>query len=397
MSYAITEQTDRAVEYRIKAQSAIGTAESGSGATVIPFTSSPGINQENADVQSQISRVDLLTQLGDYGQGSSPFTLDSELIVGAHDLIDQAVMRGTYGSASTVDETNLGAVTGISGKVITFTNGTVLTDGVKPGMVLTPLSGFHADDINEHFFVEAVTTTTITLDKAPTSATPSSFEFRLEKTCIDGTTDRGFTIEEYFSNIDKNAVAEGIRFGEYRFFAGPNQPIQRSWRGRGRQMITGSGQNFSSPTTPTGLALSDANKELSIAGAVVGKVSAFEVNYSRPDFLPPTSTPIAEDVGLGAVRLTGSLTILKSSLVYPAQFISRLKGFSIGLKFFEPAASGPNPIQALYMPNCRWINLSPSGAGRDGFSTIRLGFEAGVDLRGGAAEKTMIRLSNWSA
>jgi hypothetical protein len=160
-------------------------------------------------------------------------------------------------------------------------------------------------------------------------------------------------------------------------------------------MITGSGQNFTSPTTPPGLALSDANKELSINGSVVGKVSAFEINYARPDFLPPTSTPIAEDIGLGAVRLTGSLTILKSSLTLPAEYISRLKGFPIGLKFFEPATSGPNPFMAAYMPYCRWTNLGNSGAGRDGFSTIRMGFEAGVDLRGGAFDKTMIRLSNW--
>ena len=390
---AFLEQTDREIYYALKEQSVKGTYETGAGATLIPFTNSPGITQENVDVQSQISRRDLLTQLGDYGQGSAPFSMNSELIIGAHDLIDQAVMRSTFQAAVTKTESSWGTITGVSSKTVTF-SGTF--DG-KVGDVHVYTTGVNTADRNTPFIVEAATANTVTYHKAPvTSGAVATFSVGVRRHVIDGETDRAFTVEERFASKGFSAIGEWLRFAEATWGFGPNQPIARSWRGRGAQMVplAPASANFTSPTESTGLALSAANVTLAVAGSVVGKLSACQINYTRPDFLPPTSTPIAEDVGLGAVRLTGSVTILKDSQTHETTYTQRTKGFSIGLLFTEPAASGLAPFLVAYMPYCRWTNATRSGAGREGFTTSTLSFEAGVDLRGGFYPKTMLKLSS---
>lgn len=392
MSYPISEQTDRAIYYALKAQAVKDVYETGAGGILIPFVSSPGIVQENTDVQSQISRSDLLTQLGDYGQGSAPFTLDSELIIGAHDVIDAAVMRSAFVASAALSEVELGTVTGVSGATVTF-SGTANLANVKVHDVFTPLTGFAAGDLNERLVVVGVTASTITFHKAiATSGTVATWTATRHKYVIDAETDCAFTIEEYFSNIDASAVAEGARFAEMSVNSPPNAMIGRSWRGRGRQMIpltAGNSPALTSPTPANGLALSSANKEIIVGGAILGKLSAFQFSYSRPDFLPPTSGIVPEEIGLGAVRITGSVTILKDSMTYEQQYINRLKNFDIGILAQEPTSGAANPFQFFGWTNCRWTNASRSGAGRDGFTTVTLGFEAGIELRGGAYRQTM--------
>lgn len=404
MSYPISEQTDRAIYYALKAQAVKGTIETGAGGVLIPFVSSPGIVQENSDVQSQISRSDLLTQLGDYGQGSAPFQLDSELIIGAHDIIDAAVMRSAFVAAATLSEAEIGPIASVSGATVTLTGGTVISGGLSIGDVVTPLTGWNAADIGERFVVVGATSTTVTFHKAPaTSGAVASHTATRHKYCIDAETDCAFTVEEYFSNISASAVAEGLRFAEMSKTSPPNGMIARSWRGRGRRMIpldsttTPTSPALTSPTPQPGLALSSANKEIIVNGALLGKLSAFQYSYSRPDFLPPTSSPVPEDIGLGAVRITGQVTILKDSMTYEKEFIAQLKNFDIGILAQEPTVGAANPFALDYFPNCRWLQPRRSGAGRDGFTTVTLGFEAGVDERGGAFPKTMMKLVSSAA
>ncbi len=403
MPQPITEQTDRALWFGLKEQTTKGTLATGAGGILIPFVSSPGINQENTDVQSQISRSDLLTQLGDYGQGSAPFSLESEMIIGAHDIMDAAVMRSTAVASAAKSEADVGTVTGVAGATITFSGSNVLSH-FSMYDVITPLTGFAPGDLGERFVIVGATANTFTLHKAPaTSGAVATWTATRHKSVIDGETDWAYTIEQYFANAQASAAAEWLRFAELGVNSPPNGMIARSWRGRARQMVpldsttTPVSPALTDPTPSTGLALSSAQKEIIVNGTVLGKLSAFQFQYARPDFLPPTSSQVPEEIGLGAVRITGSITILKDSMTYEKQFIARLKNFDIGILAQEPVVSGASPFQFFGFPNCRWINNSQSGAGRDGFTTLTMGFEAGVDLRGGAYPKTMMKLVSSAA
>lgn len=394
MSYPIAEQTSRQLWFAFKAQAVKGTIETGAGGRLLPFTSSAGLLQEYADVQSQISRSDLQSQLGDFGQGSAPLSFDSELIVGAHEPLDAAVLRSAYVAAEIVDEADLGTVTGVAGRVITF-SGTATITFFKRGDLITPLTGLAADDLNEHFVVTDVTASTVTLDKAPASTGAiAAFTIRREAYCIDAETDCAFTIEQYFRNLDASLVAEGARLNQFSVTSDPNAPVRRTWAGRARQILSRTGVDAPALTDPTavdGLAISSANTSIIVDGIRVGNLSAFNLTYTRPNFLPPTSSLIPEDIGLGASRATGTLTLLKTSNAYEIEFLARKREFSLGILVEQPGTE-PRPAALYYMPYCRWTGARPSQAGADAFTTIQLPFEAGNDPRGGASSRTTLRL-----
>lgn len=395
MSYPIAEQTSRQLWFAFKRQAVKGTIETGAGGKLLPFTSSAGLLQEYADVQSQISRSDLQSQLGDYGQGSAPLAFDSELIIGAHEDLDAAVLRSAYVAAATVSEADVGTITGISGRVITFSDTDVSTF-FRRGDLITPLTGLAAGDLNKHFVVADAAASTLTLDVAPVSSGAiAAFTIRRQSYCNDAETDCAFTVEQYFRNLDASLVAEGARLSEFTLSSDPNQQVRRTWAGRARQIISRTGSDapaLTSPTQANGLSISSANASVIIDGVRVGNLSASALTYSRPNFLPPTSGLIPEDIGLGSVRATGTITLLKTSNAYEIEFLARKREFSIGILIEQPGAD-PRAAALYYLPYCRWTGARPSQAGADAFTTIQLPFEAGADPRGGASFATTIRLS----
>lgn len=397
MSYPIAEQTARQLWFAFKSQSVKGTPESGGGGTLLPFTTNSSLIQEFADVQSNVSRSDLLTQLGDYGQGSVPLAFESEEILGAYDILDAATMRTTFQVAATISEAEVGTVTDVTGRVITF-SGTAAITHFKVGDLIRPTTGLDADDLGKNFVVTAVTASTITLDVAPaTTGTVAEFDITRFRYAIDGETDCALTIEQHFRNLDSSFVAEGGRFSGFTVSGEPNAQIRRSWEGRARQLISYTGAaapRLTDPTASTGLSISMANVSLIVGGQRIGALSAFSLNHSRPNFLPPTSSVVPEDIGLGPARVTGSIRILKSDNLREIEFLDRLRQFGIGFLIEEPVTSGPRPARLYYMSNCRWTGARPSQAGQDAFVTVELPFEAGVDLRGGAFRRSILTIGN---
>lgn len=402
MAVPVSKQTDRDIIVAFKEQTTIGTPVSGAGAEKLRFSPSPGLVLERANVASTESRNDGNSRAPGLGRRQVTGSFNGPASVLSYDTIDAAVLRSTWTTAATVDQTNAGAITGISANVVTVTNATLLTDNLRVGQVVTLLTGFDTGDVSKHCFVTALTASTMTLvpvdGSTLTAATPSNWSLRINRNAINGTTDCAFTVEQYRGLIDKSELFEWVRFGSHGFSLAPDAEVQRQFTALGRNqtvLATGASPNFTSPTEYTTEALQSARAKLVIGSSVVVGLSQFSYTLNQNVFRDETVDDLTSDIGFGQPTLTASVTILEDDLTRVQSYLDGTETF-IGLYMAYPG-SAPVDFQALSFTKAKFGAATPSGLGADRFASRTFPLLVDVDERGGAYAKAMVRLSEYSA
>lgn len=403
MAVPISKQTDRGIIVAFKEQLVIGTPESGAGAEKLRFAASPGLQLDTANVPSTESRNDGISRAAGLGRKTVTGSYNGPASLSSYDTLDKAVMRSDWTASATLAETNAGAITGIASNVVTVTNATLIdTDNLRVGMVLTPLTGFDAADIGKHCFITALTDSTMTLTPVDgstlTAATPASWTATVNRHIIQGTTDCAFTVEQYRETIDKSETFEWVRFGSLGMSLSPDQEVQRQFTALGRDQIiddTGSSPRFTDPTEYITEALQSARTKLVIGTSTVIGLSQFSVTLNLNPFRDDSIDILTSEIGIGQPQVSASITVMEDDL---ARVQSYLNGdeTSVGILVEEPGQT-PRNFQAVYFTKVKFGAATPSGLGADRFSVRTFPLLVDGDLRAGAYDKTMLRLSNYEA
>ncbi|AWK85029.1 phage tail tube protein [Azospirillum thermophilum] len=392
-----------------KAQSARGTAASGTGANLLPLTGGKGQLTKQA-IQSQQVRQDGMAVRGRHGTQKTSGQYPGELQLSNYDPLLEAVMRGTWASGVSITQATgamSSATLSATGSVITFSAGNVITAGLRVYDVVTFTSGLAAGDLNKPLRVVGLTNTSITVAEALTTVTGpvSSYAFsvkgrKLINPAAGALVQRYFTIEEAEIDADQSELFTDCKWGKIDLSMQPNGmlTITPSWMGTGAaQGLTGAASPYyTSPAlvaAATPLAAIDAT--LRVGSSDFVDLTAFslsiDLGLNAPDVVGAKTSP---DVFDGVMKVSGSITAMRKDLQAFTDFLAETP-LALTMLAQVPGSS-PIDFLSVTVPNFTLGGVDKSEIKRDGGPrTVTLNIAAelvGVDTRGGAYDQTMVKI-----
>ncbi len=391
-----------------KAQSALGSQASGSGAKILPVVGGTPGKVTKAVTASNLVRRDGMRTRGRHGSQKTAGAYSSELMLGAFDEVMQAVMRGTW-SAADVAVTNStsamsSATLSASGSTVTFSAGSIITAGYRVGDVLRNSVGLNVADQGKNLRVTGMTATTITFAETLTtvSGPVATWSFtRPGRVLINPAPGsiirRYFTIEEHEIDIDGSEIFTDAVFGSMKFSMQPDGEVlfDPSWTGTGQfESKTGvSAPHFTSPTDPTGTPLAVADATVRLGAVDLVDMTAFELTVNLGLNAPVVAAAkYSPDVFDGQMSIGGNVTALRSDLSRVSQFLNEDQLSMHVLCTDEPGTG----FVSLYLPNFTFGGVDKSALSRQGGPrTQQLAIPedlVGIDTRGGAYDPTMLKI-----
>lgn len=343
-----------------KSQSGLGVPASGSGGTVLRTTGGQGGRLNIAAYESAEVRRDGMSTRGRHGTRKTTGAYSSELSLGSHDAIMEAIFRGTYGSADLAltqsDFTSLTTTT----STIVLTSGSPISLGLRVGDVIR-LTGMTATANNsKNLRITALSSTTITVAEtlvldavADTSCTITRPGRVLINPAVGSLTNRYFTIDEYEQDIDVSTTYTDAMWSSMKFAMQPNGLItmDTNWVGTGGTTAnsTGASPVLTSPTESTGEPLSVVDATLRIGSTDVvltGLDLMFDISPSSVDVIGSNTSP---DVFPGDMKVSGSFSALRSDLSYLSSYLAETV-MSLQVLAVENE-SEPKSFVSIYIPN----------------------------------------------
>lgn len=391
-----TFQTARQIEVAYKAQSAIGTPETGSGAKGFRANSG-GLNLTKEAIQSGENRRDGQRSRGRHGQRAVTGQYVADLSVGSFDDLIAAIMWGSFGSDLVITEATSGGPTEITttANTIVGNSGSWITAGLRVGDTIRLTNHATAANNGKNLTILGLTATTITLpaNSLTLNATPdTAFTITRPKKCIMGSTRGAFTFEEREIDIDGSEVFDWCRVSFVEIAMQPNSMAQITVGLAGRDMTLAEGSaspNFTTPTYTTTQGLTDVEAKIFLGSTEVTDLTGVTIRIDRRAAgIPVVGSVRTPDVFDNDAQVTGSITGLRSDFTRTAAFLAETD-LSLLVRFAENEAE-PADFLSMYVPYLTLASSFKSEIGQDGPRTQTLELMIGKDERGGAYEATMI-------
>lgn len=306
------------IALHLKAQSGLGVAASGAGATGIEVAASQGLSMQIAAIESSMIQRSRMRKKPRQGSRTVAAAYETELQVGNLDTVFQAVLGGTWLAEQNYTHSDWGALT-ISGTgiTLTFASGTLITDGVRAGMMgrLTGMS-VAAND-GKWFPILSLTEGVMTIPTGilADNASDAAWAIEIAKSVHTATpyTDRYFTVEEYFGDgIDRSKLGTDMRFNNLSFDCQPDSPLKIGFGLMGRDLAmlaTGSSPTFSSPTFVDGPSLTLLDGGIYVNGTRRTNLTGFQFGLQAPaSGVPVIGSVTSPDIFLGQFTLAGNFT-----------------------------------------------------------------------------------------
>lgn len=373
-----------------KVETTYGVAPTNTGATRLRLLDSPGMDTTMATIKSGERRSDLLDTLARMGSRESPGSYNCEMLIGAHDPIWEAAMRGTWTAPLVITQASAG-LTSISTpttSTIVATAGSWLTAGVKNGDVgrLTLFNTAGNNSINLR--VKSVSALTLTLFGTPLTidaANDTTFTLTIFKKLVNPATPvrRTFYVEQRYVDALQSAVFAGVRFTGFNITGAPDGMALVTFPvlgGKPAQILTGSASPFySSPTVPTARALTFADCLIAFDGTDIAKATAFNLNYqiaaSTLKVIGGAGLAGSPDVYDSRATLAGSISMPRSDLAYVTKYLAE-SPLELHFMLTEPEAE-PKDGQWFYVPNLI-LGKASAPLGGDGAMIETRDWTAGV-------------------
>jgi len=396
----------------IKAQSAKGTAASGSGAAIIPINGGNGLRLAKKAVSSGQVRQDRMTIRGRHGTQGITGAWNSELQLNNFDTILAAVIGASAWTAAPAAITQAtgamsSATISVSGSVVTASGGSFITAGVKVFDTHMWASGVNSADQNRPLNVVAVTANTITYAQTLTTVAGPVSTWSVQakghsliNPAAGSIVKPWFTIEEYNADIDQSIVVQDFVFGKIDMTLQPDGMFMFNPSGVGTGQVvaetTGASPYFTTPTISDQIPLSsiDAQLYLSDIGAVPD-LTAFSLTMDLGLTAPAVvAADFSPDVPDSPMKINLSMTTLRDSLTRFSDFLNEA---TLGLSIMATVpGSSPTDFMTFSVPNFTLGSADGSGFTKGGgLMTEVLTVPAdlvGKDIRGGAFDPTMIKV-----
>lgn len=398
-------QTGRQIVVAFKEQTAIGTAETGSGAEVFRANSG-GMNLTKTAIQSGENRRDGMMTRGRHGQRAVQGSYTADLSVGTFDTLMEAALRGTWAVALTIDDETVAmssATLAVGANTITASAGSWITSGLRVGDVIRVTEGLNAASMNRNLRITGLTATVITVAETLTvEAGPlSTYTVTRSRKLIQGdpVVNRAFTIEEHEADIDGSEVFEWCRVGRMQIQLQPNNMGLITFDFVGRDMAIvedSSAPGLTSPTATTTIGVTAVEAKILLGTDAIADLTGatidLNLNAAGTEVVGSTLTP---DVFTNLANITGSITGLRQDLDKVADFLAETQ-LSLSLMFVENE-SEPADFISFVLPNLTLASAEKSPLGQDGPRTATHQLMIGKDERGGAYDATMLKIQTSAA
>lgn len=394
-------QQGRDVTVGFITQAVLGTEEpaGGGGTKLLYKDGSPLFSPPQAAlIESAINLGDGLTERGRRGTYNVPGTLNLEAICGAHKLIYETFFRNTWTSAVTITQATgamSSATLSVSGSVITFSAGSVITAGLRVGDVIKFASGLDAADNGDWLRVRAVTATTITVYESLTAvAGPvNTYSFTIPPKLLQGTTARLLTFDQYYSTIDRSLVVSDVKGNSLNFQLSENTTLDVTANmlgaGYAYKAAGGTSPHLTNLTTPTGDALTFIDACFAFNGADSVKVTGFNIglDVAAQTLGVANKTGKSPDVFQGNGKPSGQFSVAMEDFALLTAAAGETQ-IDFVATFLDP---NDTDVFQIAVENAILTQEAITPV-QDGAAIQTFNLEIGRDKRGGAYDATSIKL-----
>lgn len=396
-------QSGRNISVNYKLETTYGEKPGATGATGFR-PNSGSINLTKEPINSNEVRSDGMSTRGRHGSRSVTGSYTGDLSVGTFDALFEAAFRGTWSSALSLTQATSGMATATistTTNTIVASAGSWITVGLRVGDVIRLGTGFVTGNQNRNVRITALTATVITVAETLTAqAGPvASWAITRPKTLIQGTTPRSFTFEEYEADIDGVEVFKGVRVGSVQLQMQPNgmATVNFGLVGQDMEVLDGaSAPYFTNPTKSTTVGLTAVEAKIMLGSEQILDVSSIDMTLNlNAAGVPVVGSVYTPDVFTNLASVELSITALKKDTVRALQFLNETE-LSLHL-LFEENETGARDFVAFYIPNMTLATATKGELGQDNARTEQFTCLVGVDERGGANDKTMVKLQTSAA
>lgn len=393
----MTYQTGRQIEVAYKPETAYGELPADPTTAKVFRPNSGNLALGIEPIRSNENRRDGMTTRGRHGSRSVTGQYAGDLSVGSYDDLIEAVLRGTFEPALTIDESAAGlssATLAVAANTITASAGSWITAGLRVGDVYRLTTGFDAGNLNRNLRITGLTATVITVAETLTvEAGPiAAYTLVRPKKVIQGVTNRSFTFEEREIDIDNSEVFKGVRVGQMQIQMQPNGMCILTFNLVGQDMEQKSGADspyFTSPSETVSIGLTAVEAKIRLGTDDVMDISSIDLTVNlNAAGQPVVGSNLTPDVFTNLANIEGSITALKADAARVTQYLDETE-LSLHL-LFEEHESGLADFCAFHVPNMTLASATKSDLGSDGARTQTFSLLVGKDLRGGAYDPTMI-------
>lgn len=387
---AIQELSTVALHFK-EQSGGLGSAESGSGGTKLLVTPSQGMQKQFAEIRNDLFETTRMAQAPRQGSYSASAAYETALVVGSADVPFEAILGGTWVAEASYSNTDWGDCTITdSGVTITFGSGTLITDGVRAGMMLKFTNLSVAGNNNVYVPIVSLTETVVTVPTGflADNSADSAWDVVVAKnvSTADPYTKRYFTVEEYWTDLDQSKYGTDHVWSALNFQGQPDQNVRIGFQTFGREMVgkdTGDAPVLTSPTSVTGSPVVLLDGGVYLNGTKNVNVTGFNFSLAaNPSTLPVVGTRLSPDVFLGTFRLSGQFSGGLEGLTNLTSLENETQ-LSVILHCAENTTD-PKAFVTFYLGDLRYFNHQ-SGIGGDGPAIETLQLRGGRDVRGAAS------------
>ena len=399
----MTYQSGRQIEVAYKPEATYGQLPGATTAKVFrPNSGNLSLGIE--PIRANENRRDGMTTRGRHGTRSVTGQYSGDLSVGSYDELIEAVFRGTFDTAVTIDENTAAlssATLAVAAHTITASAGSWITAGLRVGDVIRLADGFVAGNTNRNLRITGLTATVITVAETLTAeAGPlAAYEIVRPKKVIQGLTNRSFTFEEREIDIDNSEVFKGVRVGQMQLQMQPNGMCVLTFSLVGQDMEQKTGADspyFTSPAETVTIGLTAVEAKVRLGADDVMDISSIDLTLNlNAAGNPVVGSNLTPDVFTNLANIEGSITALKADATRVQQYLDEAE-LSLHL-LFEEHETGAADFCAFHIGNMTLASATKSDLGSDGARTQTFQLLVGKDLRGGAYDPTMISFQTSAA
>lgn len=323
--------------------------------------------QRSEEVRSDRQTTDIV-EVGKNTDGG----FDFEASAGAHDMFFEGLMNNSFSSSSS-----------FSGSVTAQNSDNSFNSSGFPSLVagqFVLVTGMTNAANNGWFEVVSATSSKITVtgasltDEGPTASVTVS-----DSTLVNGTTEKSYTLEKYFSDITQYYAVKGCRVDSLSLTIASRQRVTGTFQFMGSQGVmaqatAGSGAYSAAPTGPVMNASTNVAR-VTEGGAALGAgvyVQSLEINFNNNTrVVDGVGSDEAVAIGTGRFNVTGTMNVLFEDEVIFEKYLNHTQ---------TAIAAGVNDVNGggyhFSLPAVYYTNADVTGVGNDDEVTANLEFEA---------------------
>lgn len=349
-------------------------------------------------ITSNEVRRDGMSTRGRHGSRSVSGQYAGDLSVGTFDDLVEAAFRGTFQPELTVTDST-GAMSSstvsVTANSIVASAGSFIAAGLRVGDVIRLEDGFAAGIQGVNVRIAGLTATTIsTADALTVEAGPiSAWTIKRPKKLIQAMVPRSFTFEEHEIDIDGSELFKGVRVGSMQMQMQPNGMCILTFGLVGQDMEVLTAANapyFTAPTETITVGLTAVEAKIRLGSDDVLDVSSIDMTLNlNASGTPVVGSVLTPDVFTNLAAVEGTITALKQDVARSEQFLNETE-LSLHL-LFEENETGLADFCSFFVGNFTLATATKGEIGQDNARTQSFTILCGVDERGGAFDRTMLK------